>query len=246
MLRALYDEVSYYEERSMGDDRADAWAGRATEILALLGTPQAMILDFGAGDGGLVQALRGAGVGADGIEPSNAARGLARERGITLYPETPTAVDEPFTAVTMLHVLEHVADPVAELTQLRRVLQPEGRLLIEVPNVTSIDAYWPPLRPLILDLPFHLHHFTPRTLAAVVTRAGFEPMLVRRFNPMGLDWLLSRRRAGADPAPTQDPSRCEPLSREAPCPYRVALWHRTLPHLRRALPGAKLQLVARA
>ena len=155
--------------------------------------------DFGAGDGGLVEALRAAGVHADGVEPSSR-RETWLAAGHEGVPRDSTAVAERFTAVTMLHVLEHVADPVAELTQLRRVLQPEGRLLIEVPNVTSIDAYWPPLRPLILDLPFHLHHFTPRTLAAVVTRAGFEPMLVRRFNPMGLDWLLSprRRRSGPD------------------------------------------------
>lgn len=245
LLADLHDDDAYYDERWMGTANTAAWAERAAEVVALVGSGQAPVLDFGAGDGGLVAALRAAGVEAQGVEASEAGRRLAESRGVVLHPEIPADADGCFGAVTMLHVLEHLPDPVATLTQLRRTLRPGGRLLVEVPNAGSVDALWPPVRPLVLDLPLHLHHFTPATLTAVVARAGFEPLDVRRFNPLALEWALARRHVAAPrgagaPAPTTAvttaPSR-------APA---AALWHRALPHVRRIVPGLKLQLVARA
>lgn len=246
LLQGLHDD-SYYAERWMGTESAVAWAGRADEVVALLGAPQAAVLDFGAGDGGLVAALRATGLEAEGVEASEAGRRLARERGLVLHGEIPGDTGERFTGVTMLHVLEHLADPVATLVDLRRTLRPGGRLFVEVPNAASIDALWPPVRPLILDLPFHLHHFTPRTLAAVVARAGFEPLIVRRFNPLALEWAMNRRRPRLEPAAScDDNDRSGPARVEAARPPAAALWHRALPHVRRVLPGMKLQMVASA
>lgn len=228
----------------MGRENAAAWTDRATEIVALVGAGKAPVLDFGAGDGGLVAALLAAAVEAEGVEASEAGRRLARNRGVVLHPEIPADADARFGAVTMLHVLEHLPDPVATLTDLRRTLLPGGRLLVEVPNAGSVDALWPPARPLILDLPFHLHHFTPATLTAVVERAGFKPLDVRRFNPLVLEWALARRRAAG--APGDEALRPATAVATPNRPPAAALWHRALPHVRRIVPGMKLQLVAAA
>jgi SAM-dependent methyltransferase len=245
LLERLYDDGRYYRERGMGDGREDEWADRAREVVALLGlAAPAPLLDFGAGYGGLVAALRARGFAAEGVEVSSAGRAAARERGVELHAQIPGDAAGRFGAITMLHVLEHVADPVATLAELRHRLRPGGRVLVEVPNAGSVDALWPPLRPLILDLPFHLHHFTPRTLAAVVTRAGFAPLTVRRFNPLVLEWALARRRprsAAANEATIEAAKTGEGTTARA-----SDLWRRALPNVRRVLPGFKLQLIAEA
>jgi SAM-dependent methyltransferase len=74
--------------------------------------------------------------------------------------------------VTAFHVLEHVPDPVAVLRRALAWLAPGGLLIIEVPNAGGLGAAifgqaWSGL-----ELPRHLSHFSPETLARAVERAG--------------------------------------------------------------------------
>jgi SAM-dependent methyltransferase len=46
--------------------------------------------------------------------------------------------DRSVSVVTLFEVLEHLLDPESALREIRRVLAPDGRLLITVPNA----AYW--------------------------------------------------------------------------------------------------------
>jgi SAM-dependent methyltransferase len=83
-----------------------------------------------------------------------------------------------YDLVTMWHVLEHLHDPLATLSQCRRVLKPGGVLMVEVPNVSSLcsgifRSYWAPL-----EAPRHLYQFTSATLRTLLVTAGFQ---VRRL-----------------------------------------------------------------
>src|SRR4051794_505228 len=77
-LERLHDDDDYYAQRGMGDGHEQAWDERAGEVLGLLALAEpGPVLDFGAGDGGLVAALRAQGIDADGVESSPAGRHLA-------------------------------------------------------------------------------------------------------------------------------------------------------------------------
>ena len=71
-------------------------------------------------------------------------------------------------------MLEHFHDPLSQLVRLRGLLAPEGKLLIEVPNV--VQPYG------LLEENFfqnvHLVSFSPNTLAAMCQRAGLAPLRV--------------------------------------------------------------------
>ncbi|MBO1336621.1 class I SAM-dependent methyltransferase [Streptomyces sp. VRA16 Mangrove soil] len=92
-------------------------------------------LDVGCGTGSVVEAARtrGAHLTAVDAEPDMVTATRARvpearaERAA--LPELPFPDDE-FDAVTANFVLNHVADPVAALTELRRVLRPGGRVAV--------------------------------------------------------------------------------------------------------------------
>ncbi|MDK2760285.1 MAG: class I SAM-dependent methyltransferase [Sphingopyxis sp.] len=89
----------------------------------------------------------------------------------------------------MVHVLDHLLDPLAMLEQIRAKLRPDGRLMIVTHNEASLlrrvmGVRWPP---------FCLQHpelYNPDTIAALLRRAGFAGIAVERScNVFPLDFL---------------------------------------------------------
>ena len=109
-----------------------------------------------------------------GIEPGEAYRNYAAQQGIKVYatlPELEAAAEEKFDLICMAHVLEHLGDPVGYLAHLREsLLFPQGRLLIEVPNLYAHDSFEPA----------HLVAYSPHSLAQTVEKAGYEIINLER------------------------------------------------------------------
>lgn len=107
-----------------------------------------------------------------GIEPGNEYRSYAQGRGLTVYPslDALSAARLPhFDLISMAHVLEHLPNPVEYLEVLRRdLLAPEGRLLVEVPNLYAHDSF---------EIA-HLVAFSRHTLTQVLKKAGYETIAV--------------------------------------------------------------------
>ena len=78
-----------------------------------------------------------------------------------------------FDLVTMWHFLEHDYDPLRSLDTARRVLKPEGRLVIEVPRLDSRTFRWFGDRWPGLQAPQHTVLFDRDSLLRAV-RGGFE------------------------------------------------------------------------
>jgi len=69
-------------------------------------------------------------------------------------------VDGSFEVAVCYEAIEHVADPLVALDELRRVLTPDGVLTVSSPN----PAVYPP------GNPFHIHEFTPDELQRELAR----------------------------------------------------------------------------
>jgi SAM-dependent methyltransferase len=102
-----------------------------------------------------------------GVEPGEAHRNFARKEGLTVYPaldELERHEKDPFDLISMAHVLEHLPDPVGYLLHLReKVLDKNGWLLLEVPNLYAHDSFETA----------HLVSYSARTLTQVLEKAGF-------------------------------------------------------------------------
>ncbi len=245
----------YYQAHGMGGGDRQAWRERAQAILDRLPSRPASVLDFGAGEGQLVAAFRDLGLRADGVEPSPVGRRAASGRlGLQLLSATPEPAE--YDLITAVHVLEHVADPRAELSGWSRCASARAAFFIEVPNADSIDLWSAVRRREVLQLPGHLVHFTPATAERLVREAGLEPILVEVSNPALLEGIFALRarwqskahrtrppvcREAVDGAHFQGAPRTPPL----PLPGWRRYWaDRVLPALRRHVPGCRIHIVA--
>ncbi len=129
------------------------------------------LLDIGAGNGVFVYCLRRLGHRARGIEPDENHSRYARE-----VLEVPVATGfsadiqdkGAYSMVTLHHVLEHMHDPLAELRHIRSMLEPEGTLVVEVPNAEDIGQ-----DPKNRYHKAHIYTFNPEILTALGQKAGF-------------------------------------------------------------------------
>jgi len=78
--------------------------------------------------------------------------------------------DKQYDAITLWHVLEHLPDTHKHIERLKKMLKPEGILIIAVPNFKSYDAkyygqYWA-----AYDVPRHLYHFSQQAINTIVNQ----------------------------------------------------------------------------
>ncbi|MBK5110608.1 MAG: class I SAM-dependent methyltransferase [Thermoleophilia bacterium] len=140
-----------------------AMASRIDEV-----APAGPILDVGAGEGTLLDALVARGRQMKGLErrsdhPSIENREIKELEG---YGE--------FSGVVLWHSLEHMGQPRDIVTEAARLLRPGGFIFIAVPNHASLQSAafgddW-----IHLDLPRHLVHLTSDALTSGLEESGFE------------------------------------------------------------------------
>jgi SAM-dependent methyltransferase len=155
----------------------------ASIVQAACPTP-ARLLDVGCAAGMFLATMLRVGWTVAGVEPSADAAEKARARtGAQVHQgriEEAEFPPESFRVITFWSVFEHVHDPVGALTAARRLISPDGHLFLGLPNFGSIERlvfreHW-----FALDLPRHLYHFEPRTIASCLARSGFRVASIRQ------------------------------------------------------------------
>jgi 2-polyprenyl-3-methyl-5-hydroxy-6-metoxy-1,4-benzoquinol methylase len=152
------------------------------------------LLEIGCASGAYLEQMRSAGWSAEGIEFSGDAAARARARGFrvqTATVESAQAPQQPVDLVAAWMVLEHLHEPVEALRRIRQWVRPDGYLIASVPDAGSLERRLFGDRWYALQLPTHLYHYTPRTLATVLHSAGWQLCRVRwQKNANNLLWSL--------------------------------------------------------
>lgn len=146
--------------------------------------PPGRLLDVGCGSGEFLHWMHGhSRWEVHGVEPSPVGSAYARDV-LGLDVVTGTLIDarwpsDHFDVVTFWDSFIHVPDPMETLSELRRILKPNGVATFIAPNIESYEAKVFGPNWFMLDVPRHLYHYSPRTITAMLERGGFR---VRRLD----------------------------------------------------------------
>jgi 2-polyprenyl-3-methyl-5-hydroxy-6-metoxy-1,4-benzoquinol methylase len=234
-LRSLYPD-EYYGEPGVKFKKLVERLVRITgeRHLAFLSRglkPGAQILDVGCGRGVVLRALAERGFEVHGTEISaEAVRGVDPRAEIRIAASLAEAEyeEKSFDQIIIWHVLEHLSDPARTLREAHRLLQPGGRLIVAVPNASSLQARWAGANWFHLDLPRHLYHFPLEALRRLMVASGFQIGPTHHFslrqNPFG--WIQSglNRISSLPRNGLYTMLHCRPLGMPPPYDRRTRAW----------------------
>jgi SAM-dependent methyltransferase len=145
------------------------------------------ILEFGAGDGAFMLRFATEGVSVDAVEKDSGLRASLRERHARpIHDDVRMVKSESCDFIYTVNVLEHIPDLDAELSELRRVLRPNGTVFVFVP---AFETLWTSLD----DEVGHVRRFTRRTLGMAFRHAGFTITRIEYFDCLGFPAALAVR-----------------------------------------------------
>ncbi len=223
-------------QSSIDPTAKDLWVQghRAFSLISVLNTLKIAslehILDIGASSGILLETMRSSfEANVIGVEPGDAYRAHAENRGIEMYASVEDLIGNhppKFDLVSMIHVLEHLADPIGMLKTIRTdLLKENGILMLEVPNFYTHDSY---------ELA-HLACYTPHTLQQALRQAGYHVFFFHRHGfprseLLNLYLLVLAQPLPAEiPIPDVDPDQGVRFKRQMGLLYRRAV-QKLFPH----------------
>jgi 2-polyprenyl-3-methyl-5-hydroxy-6-metoxy-1,4-benzoquinol methylase len=144
------------------------------------------LLDFGAGTGGLVCAIKKLDSNGryivEGVETSKNAREYANSSigEECVYQKIPERV---YDVITMIEVIEHLAKPWDDLIKINSILSNEGCLIITTPNLNGLNSLLARCNWREKKEPTHLIMFNKMYLSRLLYQSGFKTIEFIRFYP---------------------------------------------------------------
>ncbi|MBJ7348223.1 MAG: class I SAM-dependent methyltransferase [Thermoleophilaceae bacterium] len=190
------------------------------------------LLEIGSAAGFFLDEMRAVSFEVHGVEPAQATAAFAREElGLdvrTGFIEDVELPDGRFDVVAAWHVVEHIFKPQQAMQRLRSVINSDGLLFLEVPNIASVSAKHFKENWFHLDPKHHVGFYDAKTIGLLLESTGFEVVNVDTKSPF--DYML----------PGQESALSNRLA-----VVKNALFTRTIPHRTHPWKHELLRVVAR-
>ena len=168
---------AYEDERKTERFHAHVWDARLTTISRYVSSGR--FLDIGCSFGGFLNRARHYGFEPSGVEISPYSASVTRKRGIPVFEGDFLDAhfsDAHFSVVTLIEVIEHLADPRRVFSELFRIIRPGGMVVIQTANFDGWQArnagagyhYY---------LPGHLFYYSYSNLATALKAQGFTRII---------------------------------------------------------------------
>jgi SAM-dependent methyltransferase len=139
-------------------------------------------LEYGGGHGKLAEALLDHYV--DDIyvfEPFGSKQKISGVKWFSSWDNLP--LNKKFDWIFMVEVLEHLLNPVEELSKIRRKLNPGGKLAITTPNARGWRSIIEGMNWREAQNPTHINLFSPDALKTCLRQSGFK-QIQRIYKPV--------------------------------------------------------------
>lgn len=156
------------------------------------------LLDIGAGTGDFLLTAKQNGWNTIGVEPSEKAKGIAINKGIKFSDSTQELESHSFDVISMWHVLEHVPNLEIQIRELKRLVKPNGTIIIAVPNYKSYDANYYGKFWAAFDVPIHFWHFSKTAIQLIFEKENIklEKVLPMKFDSFYVSLLSEKYKNG--------------------------------------------------
>jgi 2-polyprenyl-3-methyl-5-hydroxy-6-metoxy-1,4-benzoquinol methylase len=134
------------------------------------------LLDVGCGPGVFLEVARERGWRVEGLEFNAWCVNRVRGLGIPVFDsplEQAELAPGAYQCVTLWTVLEHIVEPRSFLESIRRLVAPDGVILILVPNVESLAIRVLHEKAVTFSGDSHVNHFSPATLTRLLESSSF-------------------------------------------------------------------------
>jgi len=212
LSRSDHRETSYYEDCAdlkywQVQDRKAGLMITAADDYRRSNQFRAMVsgkvwLDVGTGLGGILDLLKADALKTLAVEPQAGARKMLQDAGYTVFHDVQDVAENSIDVVTLFHVLEHFNDPLRILCDIRKVMKPEGKIIVEVPHANDalLSSYDNEAFKSFTFWSEHLILHTRRSLTVFLQEAGFHAITVSGFQryPLAnhLYWLAKGKPGG--------------------------------------------------
>ena len=185
LVKRFWDGISHTRLSELSFSKQ----GGRSLIIAInhLLTDEAHILDFGAGDGHLLQYMCKRGLSAAAYEPSQE-RGKEIIKSLSNYPRflgiIDSTSDKTFDVVIMAEVIEHILEEELDktLTQVAKYIKPGGYLVVTTPNNEDLDLsmVYCPVSNQLFHRWQHIRSFTEETLGNLLSQYGIKELVTHQ------------------------------------------------------------------
>lgn len=140
------------------------------------------ILDVGCGIGYFLEVAKERGWDVYGTEYTDEAIHICSLKGINMQKgilSSRNYQNEEFDIITSFEVIEHINNPIDELTNFYKVLRKGGLVYLTTPNFNSLLRYRLKSEYNVICYPEHLSYYTPKTLKKLFTSVGFKTKKIK-------------------------------------------------------------------
>jgi SAM-dependent methyltransferase len=159
-------------------------------------------LEIGCASGYFLMTIRAEVHSIAGIETHHLLRDYCRTLGIEMFDRLDDIGDEQFDKIFLFFVLEHLGEPMQFFEQLRRILKPNGKIFIVVPNVDDalLSLYDIPAFQSFYYTPAHQFYYSRKTLGKLLEKSGFMQYEIRPIQRYDLSnhmhWMMYGKPGG--------------------------------------------------
>jgi len=172
----IVKDLGYDNAEKKLKSNLDFFQSKGFQDLVPFNLQEATVLDFGSAVGAFLRGFKSVYSNAKiyGIEPGAHISQVSKnalDGQFSSISEVPAGLK--FNLITSWHVIEHLWNPIEDLSRLSQLLEPNGLLVFEVPDYHRYNS----LKNYHIA---HLYHFDEKTITNVLKSSGFEVLQVTR------------------------------------------------------------------
>tara|TARA_X000000950_G_C13742618_1_gene589210 strand:+ start:87 stop:905 length:819 start_codon:yes stop_codon:yes gene_type:complete len=200
--------INHYNQYSRNDYLSSLTIKRYNELLDKFEKyrKKNKLLDVGCGIGYFLDEAQKRGWEVYGTEYTNDAIKICQEKNINVSKgilEPKNYELEKFDVITSFEVIEHINNPIDELTNFYKILRKGGLVYVTTPNFNSLLRYRLKSDYNVICYPEHLSYYNPNTLNKVFTRVGFKTKKIQSTG-ISLTRLKTSKKVSKQPFISKD------------------------------------------